>query len=142
MANAVVLLLFVSCLFPTYNYNIATTFKKEKLVEPTLVTAIIGSMQLVHDWHLFAPHPYADDGWWVIDGVTESGKALDPLTGKAPQWEKPDNLSTRHSHHWRKYLYRIWTRDYSQYRLYFGKYLTLKNHRETPVGERLVSFKI
>jgi predicted DCC family thiol-disulfide oxidoreductase YuxK len=140
LANAAVALIFVSVLLDSYNLNLAGHLGMKKIPEPTLVRAIIGGSQLVHNWHLFAPSPMKDDGWWVIEGVTESGERFDPLTGKAPTWEKPAGLARRYGVFWRKYLYRLWLADYFEYRLYFAKYLTRKNHREKPSGQRLVKF--
>jgi hypothetical protein len=139
--NTVVALVFVPVLVDSYNINMTERLRQERVAEPRWVQAIIQAPQLVHDWYLFAPTPMKDDGWWVVEGVTESGKSVDPLTGKAPTFEKPTNLSRRYDAAWRKYLYRIWLRDYADYRLYFDKYVTRKQHREYP-NDRLDHFKL
>jgi hypothetical protein len=141
LVNAVAALVFVSILLDSYNRNLAGHLAMKEISEPVLVRAIIQGPQLLQDWHLFAPFPMKDDGWWVIDGVTESGEHFDPLTGTAPTFEKPAQLAGRFDPFWRKYLYRLWLRNYAGYRLYFGKYITRKNHREKPPGQRLVSFR-
>src|SRR5205085_1849332 len=122
LADAAVALIFVSVIVDSYNWNMARYFGTKEIPEPTLVRAIIQCPQLVHDWHLFAPSPMKDDGWWVIDGVTESGERVDPLSGKAPTWEKPADLADRYGVFWRKCLYRLWLTNLSEYRLYFGRY--------------------
>ena len=141
LVNSVVALLFISVLIDSYNINMTPRLRTEKIPEPSLIRAIIQCPQIVHDWKLFAPDPMKQDGWWVIDGVTESGEAFDPLTGTVPTWEKPKDLGIRYDRFWRKYLSRIWLKEFKPYRLYFAKYITRKNHREKPVGQRLATFK-
>ncbi len=141
-ANAIVALVFVAVLWDNYNLNIVDRIGKEQLREPALIRAIIQCPQLEHAWQLFAPDPTPEDGWWVIDGVTESGKTFDPLTGRAPDWDRPSDLRNRYDRYWRKYLSRIWERAGSDKRLSFGQYITRKNHREQPPGRRLVRFDI
>jgi hypothetical protein len=86
------------------------------------------------------PDPNKEDGWWVIVGETESGQQLDPFTGKTPTFDKPADLASRFDRFWRKYLDRIRLKKNSEYRLYFGKYITRKDHRATPPGQRLARF--
>ena len=131
-ADVVVAVLFVCVLVDSYNLNVTGCAGTKKIHEPRWMQAIIQFPQLVHDWQLFAPYPMKDDGWWVIDGVTLSGQRVDPLTGSPPTFDRPSNLSSRFNAAWRKYLYRIWLRDFSSYRLYFGRFVTRKHHREHP----------
>src|SRR5262249_35656286 len=140
--TAGVALIFCCVLVDSYNLNLTERLQTEPLEEPPWMRAILQIPQLVHDWGFFAPNPMKDDGWWVVEGVTKSGQPFDPLTGKPPVWEKPADLSVRYDCAWRTYLYRIWLTDYADHRPYFAKYVTYKNHREQPEGQRLARFKL
>jgi predicted DCC family thiol-disulfide oxidoreductase YuxK len=139
--TVLVAVIFVSVLVDSYNINLTGRHQKPKIPEPRWMQAIIQAPQLVHDWCLFAPDPMTDDGWWVVDAVALSGRRLDPLTGEPPTFDKPTDLLRRFDPAWRKYLYRIWLKDFYDYRLYFGKYLTRQNHRDHP-SDRLDHFKV
>ena len=139
-SNTVAGIVFFCILWDSYNLNIAYARHEKGIEEPDLVRAIIEVPQLEHAWQLFAPDPLVEDGWWVIEGVTESGKMFDPLTGREPTWEKPKDIRDRYDRYWRKYLGNLWQKGNSEHRLWFGKYITIKNHREMPKGERLERF--
>jgi len=139
-ANLIVAVIFVTLTVDSYNLNMTKRLGCEPIREPRWMRAIVLVPLTEHDWELFAPDPAMDDGWWVIDGETESGEKLDPLTGKVPTFERPADLASRFDRFWRKYLYRVWLKKNFDYRLYFGKYITRKNHREAPKGKRLVRF--
>jgi predicted DCC family thiol-disulfide oxidoreductase YuxK len=140
LANLGVAVIFICVLVDSYNINMTERRKRPKLTEPRWMQAVIQAPQLVHDWYLFAPNPITDDGWWVIDGVTLSGRRLDPLTGELPMFDKPTDIPGRFDPAWRKYLYRIWLKDFYDYRLYFCKYITRKHHRDHP-SDRLDHFR-
>jgi predicted DCC family thiol-disulfide oxidoreductase YuxK len=139
VVNAIVLVMFVTLLIDSYNLNMTVRMKWPTIREPRWMRALILSSLIEHDWAMFAPDPARDDGWWVLDGETEDGRKLDPLTGRAPDFNKPAEL--RHDRFWRKYLYRTWLAKNYDYRLWFGKYITRKNHRGNPAGKQLVRFR-
>ena len=141
LADVAVLLILTAILVDSYNINMASRFKTKRIPEPAWMRAVICVPQLVHDWKLFAPDPVRYDGWWVIDGVTEARESFDPLGNGPTSWEKPRDLSGRYDRFWRKYLARLWRQDYKEHRRYFARYLTRKNHREKPIGHRLVGFR-
>jgi hypothetical protein len=143
--RSVAISLAVAVLFSTFavdafNLNLTKRLGYNRVAEPRWMRAIILASSLQHNWELFAPDPIKDDGWWVIAGETEGGAQLDPLTGKEPNFEKPAALAKQYDRFWRKYLERIWLKKNHEYRLYFGKYITRKNHREAPEGQRLARF--
>lgn len=140
LSNGTVALLFLAFNLDAYNLNLSKRLGRERITEPRLLRAFVLVPSIPHDWELFAPNPTKEDGWWVIEGETESGEPFDPLTGKAPTFDKPLDLAFRFDRFWRKYLDRIWLKKNYEYRLYFGKYVTRKNHRDKPRGERLVRF--
>ena len=139
-ANLAVGVLFVAFTVDAYNLNVTRRLERGRIREPSWMRALIQVPLIEHNWELFAPNPAREDGWWVIDGETESGERFDPLTGKAPTFDKPTDLASRYDRFWRKYLERIWLKKSRDYRLYFGKYITRKNHRECAGGSRLTRF--
>lgn len=138
--NLLVVLLFAAFTLDGFNLNLADWLGLQRVAEPRWARALVQVPLLPQDWELFAPDPMKNDGWWVIDGELQSGEKLDPLTGRAPNFDKPPDLSSRFDGLWRKYLNRIWLKKNYDYRLYFGRYLTRKNHRDAPEGQRLVRF--
>lgn len=140
VSNGVVAVLFLAFTLDAYNLNLSKRLGRERITEPRLFRAFVLVPSIPHDWELFAPNPTKEDGWWVIAGETESGEPFDPLTGKPPTFDKPPDLAFRFDRFWRKYLDRIWLKKNYEYRLYFGKYITRKNHRQKPQGERLARF--
>ena len=138
--NGLAVTLFTSLTLNGFNLNIAGWLGWTRVPEPRWMRAMVQVPLLPQDWELFAPDPMKNDGWWVIDGELQSGEKLDPLTGRAPTFDKPPDLSSRFNGLWRKYLNRLWLKQNYEYRLYFGRYLTRKNHREAPDGQRLVRF--
>jgi len=129
-------------LYASYNYNLSRAWKWERVPEPEPIRAFTLATQLLHDWHMFAPNPMRNDGWWVIEGETLSGKKIDPLTGREPDWTKPASQAAMFDVSWRKYLSRINEGRHRDHRLYLGKYLTRRNHRDTPPEERLRRFHL
>lgn len=140
--NLIVSFLLLGVLAETYSRNIAPRLEAPRIGMPKAIAGVISSLQLIHYWGMFAPDPIRDDGWVVIDGYTESGENVDPLTGKPPTFDKQGGLSRYRGRFWRKYFYRIWLKKNAEHRMYFGKYITRKNHRDAIVGERLNRFEI
>ncbi len=83
-----------------------------------------------------------DNGWWVVDGVTETGARLDPLTGRVPTMEKPADLASRYDRYWRKYFSNIRIRTNEAYRPGLAGYITRVNQRTFPPGQRLQAFQL
>jgi hypothetical protein len=137
-----VLFLLISFGYESYNNNISYIREVPPVRKPELMHGFLMATQLIHDWNMFAPNPLKNDGWWVIDGETIAGKKFDPLTGKEPTWEKPAYLASTLSVSWTKYLTRITEESNQSHRLYFGRYLTIRNHREMKEDDRLLRFQV
>ncbi len=54
---------------------------------PEWMTAVVVYPRLFQGWSMFAPDPPKEDGKVVVDGLTEDGRAFDPLTGKEPSFD-------------------------------------------------------
>jgi hypothetical protein len=141
LREGAVAIVFVAVLVDSVNINMIDRLGIERISEPRWMQAIIQAPQLVHDWKLFAPYPSRDDGWWVIDGVTVSGRSVDPMTGRAPTFEKPHDLSRRVGVWWRKYLHRIWLREFAAHRVHFARFVTRSYRRANP-DDPLDNFKL
>jgi hypothetical protein len=141
-SQIVVAALFITALAEAYNSNIRPRLHTALCPEFRLLRGFLMQPQVLQDWNLFAPDPSRDNGWWVVDGVTETGARFDPLTGRVPTLDKPADLASRHDRYWRKYLSRLPARTSKAYRPGFARYITRVNHRSFPPGQRLRAFKL
>ena len=69
-------------------------------------TMIVAKVTFEHQhWHLFAPRPFLDDGWFVFEVTDSEGKVDLSLAGREMTIEKPDHVSeTFPNHRWRRWL--------------------------------------
>jgi len=97
---------------------------------------------------MVAPYPLKYDGWYVIDGHLVNGTEVNVLDlGKPVSFEKPANIADLYKNErWRKYLMNLSLADFSDYRLYYGKYLCRSYNLRHPRGatdpEALNTFNI
>jgi len=140
ITNWLVVVIFMWVLISAYNINLAERFEVKRINELALLDSVLSTLQLDQDWHLFAPDPISDDGWWVIDGTTKSGQHVDPLTGKPPAWDKPNDLADRYDRFWRKYLYRLWKTRNQENLAIFADYIARKDRRDHAPGQQLATF--
>ena len=101
-SQLVVAALFTTALTDAYNSNIRPRLHTPSCPEFRLTRDFLMQTQVLQNWALFAPNPSRDNGWWIIDGLTETGARFDPLTGRAPTLAKPANLASRHDRYWRR----------------------------------------
>lgn len=92
---------------------------------PVVWRRVASLTQLRQQWGMFAPYPNREDGWFVIEGVKLDGTRFDLWRGGgAPTDAKPDDVAaTYRNAQWRRYLISLWLASYSEYRVYFGRYL-------------------
>lgn len=76
-------------------------------------------------WNMFS-RPLRDDGWYVVQGQTLSGKNVDLFQSKNQlDWTKPSLVShTYKNDRWRKFMMNIWWNNNKRYRQHFARYLT------------------
>ncbi len=103
-----------------------------------------GSVLRLHQqWIMFAPYPAFNDGWVVVDGTLFNGKTWDIFNDQAFKSERPEKMSDQFKNgFWRKYLVNLSQAEYSNHRLYFGRYLCRLWNGEHSAGERLSTFKV
>jgi len=65
------------------------------------------------DWHLFAPHPGVEDGWFVAEAECLNGQTIDLLRGGLPvDWSKPDSVASVFANQrWRMWLFNLARRE-------------------------------
>jgi hypothetical protein len=91
---------------------------------------------------MFAPDAPTDDGVMVIDGVTPSGRHIDPLTHEAPRFEVlPPRGIYPMQPQWCDYSNRIRLSNNSAYRGGLRDYLLHLSTLENRPEERLISFE-
>jgi hypothetical protein len=135
------------CLFFVFCWNLTTV---SSFTLPERISSFGLFLGLDQSWGMFAPYPSKEDGWYVIPGNLRGGKQVDvmPITRDdfglhAVSWEKPPSVAgTYKNEHWRKYLERIWDRDYSDQRLYFGQYICREWNARHTGSEQLMDFQV
>jgi hypothetical protein len=56
---------------------------------PRALSPLITYPRIIQGWSMFSPEAPKQDGTIVVDGVTEGGKHVDPLTGNPPDFDAP-----------------------------------------------------
>jgi hypothetical protein len=109
---------------------------------PEWMTSIVVYPRLFQGWSMFAPSPPSDDGRVVVDGVTKSGRHVDPLTGMEPSFEVQPKEGFRMNQIWGDFHRRIGESRFEGY--LDGVREMLKNYHQItgkPDNE-LVSFEV
>lgn len=140
--QATLCVLFATILAENYNLNLRARLQSGPAPEFEWAKTFVLRTQLIQSWAMFAPNPSRDNGWWVFDGKTESGRSLDPLTGQPVSYVKPSGLAASYDRFWQKYLARLWLKTNMKYRHGLARYGTRVNHRSAPAGDRLRSFTL
>lgn len=123
-----------------YNSSLAAPLGRATVREPRWMRAVVLSLDLVPGWRMFAPEPLRHDGWWVLDGVTSSGRHFDPLSGRAIEWGKPPRLSRRYDIYERMYYFNLSQGRYRAFRPYFARYVARRARDWLEPGESLAGF--
>jgi hypothetical protein len=122
-------------------WNIGTTRGKYRV--PARLEWLGIAVKLDQMWNMFAPYPLIEDGWYVVDANLRNGTKVDLLTGRPVTFEKPEWVSaTYKNERWRKYMMNLWMRDYSAYRLYFGRFLCRSWNDKHPDTEDVTTFEL
>ena len=140
LAQTAVGIVFACVLLNGHNLSWARPRERALIPQPRWMRGTLESLQMVHAWYMFAPNPMTTDGWWVIDGITESNSKIDPFTQQPPTWAKPADLHKRWNVFWQLYLVKLSQGEYHKYRGYLGRYLTMVDQRTRPRGQKLVRF--
>lgn len=66
----------------------------------------------LQNWRLFAPYPFRDDGWFIVEGSLADGRQIDLLRGGQPlSMYKPEQVSAQFANQrWRRFYQNLWLR--------------------------------
>ncbi len=109
------------------------------------LTPPLRAVRLDQYWDMFAPFPSREDGWFVIPARLRDGTEFDLLHPERSgvSFDKPAqvNLEWRNIR-WHKYLERIWSAQFANNRLHYGRYLCRNWNSTHGDGQQLDTFKI
>ncbi len=120
----------------------------QKLLPNSLYAALTPPFRLLRVdqlWDMFAPFPAKEDGWFVIPAQLANGHEVDLRhpDRAAVSYDKPARVADEFANiRWHKYLERLWSAQFANNRLYYGKWLCRTWNAEHSGGEQLRTFKI
>ncbi len=124
-------------------WNIALLKENDRWELKSSIHKFGSVLRLHQQWIMFAPYPAFNDGWVVVDGTLFNGKTWDIFNDKAFKTERPEKMADQFKNgFWRKYLVNLSQAEYSNHRLYFGRYLCRLWNDEHSDSERLSTFKV
>lgn len=102
------------------------------------------ALRLDQRWNMFSPRPMTEDGWYVIPGKLKNGESIDLFKNGGPvSYDKPaDVAKTYDGERWRKYLMNLWSKNFSDYRLYYGQYICKSWNNSHSEDQQLMTFDI
>ncbi len=101
--------------------------------------------RLDQDWFLFAPRPYAVDGWIVIPGLLADSTDVDVYHRKEipVSWDKPAIVSASYADdRWASFLWRLVERGNSDFTHWYAEYLCRTWNQDRVGMNRLAAFRI
>ena len=113
---------------------------------PKVMQPLKWTLRLDQKWSMFAPYPTRSDGWLVVPGILASGKLVDVYheIDQIPSFDKPDSLHNVmfENYRWRKYLSRVGSRRYLDFRKHYGSFLCRRWNQANGLDDRLTDFNI
>jgi hypothetical protein len=110
-----------------------------------VLTPALRLLRVDQYWNMFAPFPSKDDGWFVFPGELADGTQLDVLHPErgGVSYDKPEYISLTYPNiRWHKYQENLWSAQFANNRLYYGKYLCREWNRSHPPEQALKTFKM
>ena len=138
--EALVLVLLVVCGSQVLMENAAVPGWLKVQRRPEFFQAIIEYPRIFQGWSMFAPSPPLSDGRLVIDGRTQQGRRLDPLTGKEPVFQVQPPGSPRMNLIWGYFHTRIAEDRFSMYWNGVRDYVLNQHKRSGLPGTAIVAF--
>jgi predicted DCC family thiol-disulfide oxidoreductase YuxK len=117
---------------------------RPKIISPKM-QSIGWFTHLDQKFNMFAPTPLTEDGWYVMPGKLRDGTEVNVMNGaEEVTYTKPEWVSyTYKNQRWQKYLMNLWSRDFSEYRLSYGRYLCREwNTESRPHDKQLLTFEM
>jgi hypothetical protein len=111
---------------------------------PNGLYSLTVSLKLDQRWDMFSPFPLTEDGWYMIPATLRDGTTVDLFQqGQPVTWQKPLWVSqTYKNEHWRKYMMNLWMAQFSDERLYYGRYLCRQWNEHHSPDRQLETFQI
>ncbi len=93
---------------------------------------------------MFAPDPQQFDGWYVVRGLTQSGREVDVRTGETPpDFSQPSFIAdTYGNERWCSYLLDLAYNEFAAYRPYYADYLARQWNAQHLPSEQLTQVEI
>ncbi len=109
-----------------------------QLPQGRLLGAIAHWPRMMARWDVLSPRPATETGLFVVDGQTKAGKAIDPLTGKAPTLDVNAVKGTHTGQLWADYLDRIHRKEWQGFQSVFRDYLVRGGANQEPLPEDVI----
>ncbi|GGK74737.1 hypothetical protein ACD591_06875 [Rufibacter glacialis] len=95
--------------------------------------------RLDQNWSMFAPNVFKDDGWYVLEGITNGNRKVDlNQQGKEPDTTKPASvMSLFKNDRWRKYSENYLFGPNAYMRPYYCFYLLRRWNEDHPKAEQI-----
>ncbi|MEP6654552.1 MAG: HTTM domain-containing protein [Myxococcales bacterium] len=110
---------------------------------PAWMAEVLYYLRVYQTWGMFSPDVPTTDGGIVIAALLADGTRIDPLTGRAPDFDAPLHGPYRLDHDWSEYMfYYPWERHRS-FRAGLRDYVVRRHQAQEPAPEkRLQSFEV
>jgi predicted DCC family thiol-disulfide oxidoreductase YuxK len=122
--------------------------QKPRLAMPEWMQNVALAIRTDQYWDMFSPGPLRDDGWYVIEGLLKNGERVDLYRNGGPvSYDRIpyDKVAAQYpNERWRKYMMNLYFAKYSQFRLYYDRYLCRKwnEGRSMDDGHLLDQFQV
>jgi predicted DCC family thiol-disulfide oxidoreductase YuxK len=110
--------------------------------QPIVMQTVVDRLRLYQGWRMFAPEPPYEDGRMVVDGRTEDGRKVDPLTGAEPDFDPETPVGWGQSQLWCDYHLKMYFARYAANRQHLKDYLQNWHLRTGHPRDRLVAFDV
>jgi predicted DCC family thiol-disulfide oxidoreductase YuxK len=110
--------------------------------QPEAMQLVVDRLRLYQGWRMFAPEPPYEDGRMVVDGRTQDGRKVDPLTGTEPDFDPETPVGWGQSQLWCDYHLKMYFARYAANRQHLKDYLQNWYLRTGHPQDRLVAFDV
>ncbi len=108
---------------------------------PNWMRAMVVYPRMFQGWSMFAPSPALFDSRLVVDGVTASGRHLDPLTGEEPVFEVAPPSARRMNQIWGEFHRRVGDKRFDVYMEGLKDFIRRHHDVVKRPEEKLVAFE-
>jgi len=122
------------------NRSVPAALKPQQ--RPAWLEAIVVYPRLFQGWSMFAPDPPREDGRVIVDGRTQDGRKLDPLTGHEPSFDVPRSPDVWNDGDWAAFHTRIAEPRFSAHYPALRDLLLRYHEKSGRPQDRLVSFEV